>query len=207
MTSTADATASISPWASVWIRPRQAIRQVLIDDSELWLFVLAGVGGTLAMVDQLKGANAGDTMGLPGIAAAVLLGGPVAGVIIMYVVAAILRWTGKWFGGQAHSSEIAAAYAWSNVVQLPVLLLYVVLIALLGLSFFTDGFGEATASAGVVALLLGIGLAVIGFQLWSAVVFIVMLAEVQKFSLVKALLSVVAPGAILAIIVAIFWLA
>lgn len=49
--------------------------------------------------------------------------------------------------------------------------------------------------------------AMLGFQFWSAVIFIVMLAGVQRFSLLKALLSVIAPGAILVLVVAIIWLA
>lgn len=84
-----------SPWTSIWIRPRQAIRQILEEDSSVWLFVLAGVGGVITMLQRLSDAGGGESMALPAIAAVVLLGGPVAGIIGMYIIAAILSWTGK----------------------------------------------------------------------------------------------------------------
>ncbi len=46
----------------------------------------------------------------------------------------------------------------------------------------------------------------VGFQMWSTVVFVVMLAEVQKLSLVQAWLSGLAPGTVVMIIVAVSYL-
>ncbi len=200
---------NLNPWIHIWFRPRRTIHVIQERDSEGLLYLLASIGGMVNVLDRLSDRAVGDSLGVVPILAIILIGGPIAGIIGMYIAAGILSWTGSWFNGQAATSDIAQVYAWSNVLLLPLLLFWIGAIIIVGPIVL--GSEEALAQADISILgaliLLGFIVVVAITYIWSIAVFIIMLAEVQQFSIWKALASVLIPLLVIGIPLALIILA
>ena len=84
--------------------------------------------------------------------------------------------------GKATAAEVRAAYAWSSVIQIWALLLFIPQQV-----FFGGGFTLGTAADADQILAMALGLAQITLGIWSTVVFLKCLGEVHGFSAWKAL--------------------
>lgn len=122
----------INPWISIWIKPRRTSHYILEQDSETLMYLLAAIGGIVSVFDRMSDRELGDDLSLVVILAIAFIGGPVAGVIGMYISAAVLSWTGAWFKGQAHKDDIAQVYAWSNVPMVFLLVCWLGILLMVG---------------------------------------------------------------------------
>ena len=129
----------------------------------------------------------GDETSLSTIALGVLLLGTFGGVAIMYVFAAVVFWTGRWIGGQASARDIRAGFAWSGVPVILGLLLWIPAFALLGSTVFSAEPSDIELPRGVVVFFLATGFLKIALYIWSLVIFLNCLIQLQQFSIWKAL--------------------
>jgi hypothetical protein len=108
---------------------------------------------------------------------------------------------GTWFGGRARTWDIARAWAWSNVPLVPVFALLLLIRIGLATALITDSedllnpFRLESVVWGLVAL------GIVALHLWSLVIFVVMLSEVQQWPLSRTLASLLTPILILSILV------
>ena len=184
-----ETTPIMNPWFSMWWHPRRTIRQIVATNPDRLVLLLAAIGG---IVQGLMGAadkSHGDRSSLPVILLVNLILGPVMGIIGLWVGAALLRWTGGWIGGQADSRRIRTAVAWSNVPMVWSLLLWVPALLLFGAELFTEATPIIDASLMLSSLLLGFSIGMVVIGIWSSVVCLHALGEVQGFSAWKALLN------------------
>jgi signal peptidase I len=118
---------------------------------------------------------------LPGwhvIAAVVLIGGA-AGILVLYLTACFLKWTGALVGGRASMAMIRAALAWGGApfaIGAPICLIASFALALLGLAK-----GPIVAIA-IQGLLLVLGL-------WALVLALWMYGRVQRFGFWRTIVS------------------
>jgi signal peptidase I len=166
MTPTQDAS-SRSPWATLWLGPRQTIEHILATRPRHLVLLLAILGSIAGFYGQLV------SIGVAGLLAdwrfwlGFVLLCAVVGIVWLYLSALILSWIGRLLGGHASTLELRAVLAWSAV---PSILGFIVVLLI-----NTAVNGASTAKQGGLALLF------IGFGLWSLVVFLLMLARVQHF--------------------------
>lgn len=146
--------------------------------------MLAALGGISQALDRASMRNLGDEHDLGFILAASLIGGPIAGVISLYLFGMLLKWTGSWLGGTASSINIRAAVAWSYVPLIWALFLWVPQLALFGKDLFSS---ETPSIDQSPFLMLGFGLLAIIVGVWTIVVFVKALGQVQGFSALRAL--------------------
>lgn len=120
------------------------------------------------------------------VASAVLA--PLAGVIFFFVRTRLVYWAGRALGGQARWDQIRAVDAWSSVPWL------VLALPMLPLAVLTS-VGEATAGPVLLTRDLLQAIApVLGFVLpfgigYGALLFTLVLAEVQQFSVWRSVLN------------------
>jgi hypothetical protein len=132
--------------------------------------------------------------------------GPIAGLIALYLVAAMTSWTGKWIRGKAPSRNIRAAIAWSGVPIIWALVLWIPQVILFGRDLFTTKVPGIHAKPFSLFMFLGFGVIYITILIWASIVYLKCLGQIQGFSLWKALynqilaLLVSSPIAILAVI-------
>lgn len=182
-------TTTLNPWFSMWRHPRRTIRQIVETNPDRLVLVLAAISGIVQGFANAESKSRGNRESFLAIVLASVVLGPVMGIIGLWLGGSLLRWTGGWIGGQGDSRRIRAAVAWSNVPMIWSLALWIPAILLFGQELFTEATPVLDASPLLSGLYLGfsIGTAVIG--VWSFVVGLHALGEVQGFSAWKALLN------------------
>ena len=178
----------MNPWVSIWLKPRQTIRQIVdTDPTHLVLFLMISAGAASGLM-QLTEARVTEQLNLPfafvGVVVAVL--GAVLGVMGLYVYGWLYRWVGSWFGGKAKNVEVRAAIAW---VQVPTLYLFGVWMILRLISGGPMGV--------VIALVYGLLGFVVG--IWGLVLACHTVGEVHRFSAWKGLGTLMIPNLLIAV--------
>jgi hypothetical protein len=171
--------------------PRKKIRKIIRIESrgqEIVLAILFGIDFTLS---QLSFRNLGDFLPLPYVLMIAAIGGPVVGIVIMFLMGGLLHWTGNRLGGQASAEHLRAAYVWSFLPNLLALLLWLPQLLLLGTDSFTSAHPKLESNP-VLALviLVFIGLTTIT-NVWSFILLLTNISEVQRFSIWRALGSLI----------------
>lgn len=165
------AASRLSPWLSVWFRPRKTIEHVPANGSGWHIPVLAALGGfagvasfmiQVGVIAELK-----DWRVLLG---AVLLGA-VSNIIQLYATAFLIAWVGRRLGSRASTSDVRAALAWGTM---PVILAGVLMVVLV-LSWNTAGSVPAARSlSNTLQVILGAG------GVWLMIITAVMLLQILK---------------------------
>ena len=184
---TAMPAARLTPVVSALFRPRRTIRQVAGSTSVLAYFGLCaaiGATGVLAFLIPLKYLRDWRTIAL------FLLLAALWKAIEVYAIAALARFAGHLIGGISNRAAVRNALVWSAVPlvwAVPVSALLLVL-------------GEQTAGGGDLAMaaLILLGVAAI----WSLVITVVMLMEVERLSAAGAFVCYVGAALFFAFAVA-----
>jgi hypothetical protein len=177
----------IDPWLSMWLRPRATVRHLVDTRPRDGVLLLTALGGIAESLDRMSGRNAGDTMSLPVVLIVAVVFGPLGGLIGLYFGAWLISVSGRWMGGNAGTEPIRTALAWGNLPNVAGLLLWLPAIALVGREMFTETAPQLDAQPLFGLLLLPLGLVWIALGLWSIVLILQGIGEVQGFSAWKAL--------------------
>jgi hypothetical protein len=195
-------TRKLNPWLSIWIRPRVTIQQIIDDDPEAWVLALAAIAGIGQALNDASSRSSADHLDLPGIFIIAVIAGPLLGILGLYVVGALLRWTGRWIGGHASQVEIRCASAWSQVPVILAMLLWIPQLWLFGSEMFTEKTPRIDADPTLQVTLLVLVTIEAVMTIWSVVVFLKCLGQVQGFSAWKALGNSILAGLVIVVPIA-----
>ncbi|MBF8263896.1 MAG: hypothetical protein HW387_1561 [Parachlamydiales bacterium] len=116
----------------------------------------------------------------------------------------VVVWVGRMFKGQGSFDAVRAAYAWSCVPLIGNIPLWLLL-----LFFYADfvffGAQDQVVLPGAVALLFLILIGKLVFAVWSIVIYLQALAQVQQFSILRSIGNVVAASLVIGMASAIIW--
>jgi hypothetical protein len=151
------------------------------------VLVLTSLAGLGYMLDNASSMSIGDKIAWPAILFFAALGGPIYGVVSLYLGGALLRWTGRWIGGRGTPQHIEAALAWSSVPLVWGLGLWLIELPLFGQDLFTT----ETPRIDERQFLQSAFIAIISIEkviaVWAFIVFLKCLGQVQGFSAWRAL--------------------
>lgn len=116
---------------------------------------------------------------------AVGLGAPL-GLILLYAGAWLVEMSCRLLGGQARSADVRSALAWSLVPFLATIPLWIIQIAFLGRDRFVLGKLDIVSHPVLVS---ATGIPELVVSIWCLVVTVKVLGEVQRFSDLRALNS------------------
>lgn len=176
-----------SPWISMWCYPRQTIRRIVEADPDRHVLLIAAIGGIGDAIDRAAINSLGSHLSLEAILLLSVVAGPVLGVISLYVVGFFLRLTGEWIGGGADSHDLRCAIAWSSVISIWAMVLWIPEVLLFGKELFTWKRPMIHASPVLTCLFWVFSAIEVIVGVWAFVVFLKCLSEVQRFSVWKAL--------------------
>lgn len=173
----------VDSWLSIWYRPRATIRRIVDTDARKFVLIIAWLGGALAAINSQIATTSVELpanvphfprLGPIGITIAAIIFG-VLGIIGIYGLAPLYRWSGQMLGGTATTVEVRAALAWSQVPGI-----YFVIVTLIAtmLGVYTTPMPHTTSPLNVVESLVGI---------WIFVISLKCLGEVHRFSAWRAL--------------------
>lgn len=192
----------VNPWTSIWIAPRKAIRSAITHKKTQLAFILAMIYGITSFLDRAIGDNLGDSMPFLLVLVIALVGGAIGGLIGWWILSGLASLIGKWLGGVGTYEEMKIAV---GVSYIPVALsgvLYVFDLLFLGTSLFQD---VEVAVFQVFWLLFSASIGVV-FSFWSIFILIKGVAEAHRFSSWKALLTLVLPFIVLAVVIIILFI-
>lgn len=203
----------LNPWTSIWLRPRKTIRYILTNNPSYGFKLLIIAYGFVYFLEMAEDTSIADEVkNLEAIILAGLLIGPLLMVLITYLSAFLIHWTGKRLKGKAEQSELRVACAWSYLPMILPIILHIPRISIHGLALFTENFSETWPEIlpkNLIALEFSyLGLIVVG-GFWSLILMSNMVAEVQGYRTAwQGLWNCILPGLyILGIIMVLFGLA
>jgi len=179
----------LNPWVSMWTQPRATIQQIVEANPKRFVLPLAALVGFSHYLNRCSDKNAGEALEWPRIILLAGVIGPIFGLVFLYIGGWLLRWTGKWVGGNASLQNIRAAIAWSGVPTLWALLLWIPALLLFGQELFTKETPILSASSSLSSTFLVYGLIDVVIVIWAFVVFLKCLGQVQGFSAWKAFVN------------------
>lgn len=194
-------------WISIWTEPRKTMRYIIDNQPRKYVLLIAIIYGILTYLENAASNNLGDRIPMWGIFLRAVVIGGLGGIVFLYILAGIIKWTGKLLKGKGTMEHIRASMAWSGLPYILVSVLWIPALILFGTDLFkssrTDieilsAYGIISTTFHFIALIWG------GFLQFNC------LGEVQGFSSWKAILNYLLTGIVsffLFIIVVLCWIA
>ena len=175
-------------WASIWFRPRATIRAITAEDPTRLVLVLAAVGGVVEVLDNAGWRSLGDTREFSDVLFVAALIGPSYGMAVLYLWGWCTAFTGRLIGGRASVANVRAATAWATVpIALVALPTWLVDITVIGAESFTTEMPRVDASVALTVYTVLSGVLAVTAAIWTLVLFLKCLSEVQAYSIWRAI--------------------
>ena len=187
-------------FTQIWSQPRRVFRYINATQYESYLAALVAMLGISNAFDNAVSRNLGDEMPLVVVILLCVLLGGVTGWISTFIYAALIKWVGTWFEGKAENTQ--AIFRMLGYGSLPIVASLPLLLAQLmvfGNGLFQADLGNYDGSLFHNVILFGSGIIEIGLAIWSFILILVGLSEIQGFSLGKAFLNILLPVLIIVI--------
>jgi len=172
--SVSDQISKTSPWASVWLKPRQTIEAILAERPRRGVLLLGTLSLMANTVSELLRFAVESRMSDWRIIAVGVIACAIAGVTGLYIAAFLFKWSGRWLGGRASAAELRVVVAWGMTPGLVGLVIALALVAFASVM----GAGNAAAPERVSTTLRAI---VLVCGIWSTVVFALMFSRAEGF--------------------------
>jgi hypothetical protein len=194
-----------SPWLSIWTEPRATIRQIVVENPNRSLWFLATIYGFCSLLNLFQSMALGSTLSSLGILALALIFAPFWGYINFTIWSLLVSFVGKLFKGQGRFNQIRAAYSWSCVPLVINVPLWLLMVTMFGHQLFLN-YSDAHLLTNIeVGILFAILITKVVLAVWSLVIYLNALAEVQMFSVLRAILNVIVAFILLGVLLFLFW--
>lgn len=171
------------------MQPRQTIRQIIHYDPEYNVSLIVGLIGIIVILDKASDKGLGEHVSFASVLFIAVIFGPITGIIRLHIMSRLIAWTGPQLGGHGDSREIRTALAWSEVPNLLSFGLWGAYLFVAGELMFKKEMlfeTEADLATAEFVMFAGTGIAIL-LSLWSFVLKLKALGEVQEFSAWRAL--------------------
>jgi len=182
-----------SPFVTMWLHPRRTMRRISSTYWESWAIPIAMLGGAASSVQEItpRQLTMGQSMGLEGYGLIGAMAGlsMLGSVLHVIVFGWLLAFTGDWLGGEADHEAAKAAIGWSYLPVAAVLPIGVLIVILLGPDAIIYDAGVAAGNDSPLLALAG--LAFLIALIWSVVLVVASVREIQGFSTLRAIANLV----------------
>lgn len=163
------------------MQPRSTVRLIVEVQPRYGILYLSTLYALQAFFYAANYASLALSFSMPKILLASCLMSPVLGMIWLTFMSYVFQWTGRLLGGTAKQLHLASALAWSKLPQLLFIPFWLAYLFFYPEEVFILGAGEPSPIL-LTALAFGIGL-------WSQLLRIQALRELQGFSFLRALVN------------------
>lgn len=184
-----------NPWLLMLVRPTATIRQIVNFDPQFHVMLLACLYG----IHSMMGAGIGDpnkNVGYVVLLPVALIVGPLAGIIAISIAGLATRLAAKAIGGKASEHETQAAIAWSQLPQI-----YMLPLTCVAAIVVSPDFNIANTILARVVVLVTLIASIIA-EIWSFVLWLNAIAEVNRFSRWEAFFAFLISALIVALLLA-----
>lgn len=195
----------MSPCLTIWFRPRATLRDLVGQDPVPGVKLLVALVGIDQALERAAMRGLGSDMSLPFILMIAVVAGPFLGFIGLYISTALIQGVAVWIGGRAGNREVRAALAWAGLPIVAGLGLWIIAIAVFGGGMFTVlGPQPVSDAASVILGLIDVFWEIL--VIWSLVLLVNGIAEVQAFSTWKAIGNLLGTLLLVLPVLAVIWL-
>ena len=184
---------TVNPWLKIWLRPRETMREIVSFNPKHRFFILSALYGFPMLLHAAQNLSLGKDLPLATIMIVSLVLAVFIGMAGISIASFLLLWTGKWIGGRASYYPIRAAVSWSNVPNVIGIVLWLILVWAFRRELFLDGFSQTTFVGKELGIVSSVFILQTVISIWSLVILVKGLGEVQGFSAWKGLLNVLIP--------------
>jgi hypothetical protein len=186
-------------FTKIWIYPRKVFKYINDRKYDKYVVVLLVLSGISRAFDQAAMKNFGDNLSLWLIFVLCIIFGGLLGWVSYYIYAALISWTGKWLKGEGNTNSILNIMAYAMLPSIVALIFLIPQIGIYGNEMFkSDG---DIISAGLISNILVYFSLFLEFVLgiWTIILVVIGISEVQKFSIGKSILNLLMPGLLILI--------
>lgn len=180
-------------FSKIWTKPRLIFKFINDNDYDKFVKLLLVLAGISRAFDRASMKDMGDNMSIWGILSLSIILGGLLGWISYYIYAALLSLTGDWLDGKGDTTSILRILAYAMTPAIISLLLLIPQIGIYGNEIFKAD-GDIT-SAGLIPNILVYGSMILELILgiWTIVLCVIGVSEVQKLSIGKSILNLLLP--------------
>ncbi|MBG6188703.1 Yip1 family protein [Flavobacterium sp. CAN_S2] len=181
--------------------PREAFKFINDYKFEKYLYVLLFLAGMVRTFDRASTKNMGDNYSIWTIIAICVIFGGLFGWITYYIYSALVSWTGDWMNGKGDTQSILRVFAYAFFPSIFILILLIPQIAIYGNELFksnNDLYSLASTQSYILYFILFIEFAL---GIWSFVLCVIGISEVQQLSIGKSILNLLLPAILFVFII------
>ena len=200
-------TLGVNPWTNIWVKPRDTIKKIVKFNPKYRFVILSFLYGLPMLLHMAQNLDLGERFTTAGIAVAAVVLATFVGMLAITIASGLVYWTGHWIGGESTYFNVRAAVSWSNVPNVVAIIVWFIMIYNFRSQIFMDGFEEMVMSTSA-SMMINVAMLVQSvIAIWSFIILVKSLGEVQGFSAWKGVLNVLIPFFMVGIaIYAISWL-
>jgi hypothetical protein len=180
-------------FTEIWTNPRMVFKYINENRYEKYMTALLFLAGVSSSINRATLKNMGDKSELLSIIGLSIVLGGLFGWISYYIYSAMLSWTGKWLDGEGNTKSILRVLSHAMLPSIISILFLIPQIGVYGNEIFKSN-GDIS-SAGIIPNILVYSCmavdAVLG--LWTMVLCVLAISEVQKLSIGKSILNLLLP--------------
>ena len=184
-------------FTKIWMSPRQVFKFINENGYTKFTTILLILGGITSALNSASSRYMGDIMPLWSVLIVCLIGGGIFGWLYFYIYAVLLSWTGKWMKGVGTTKSLFRMISYALIPSLLVLFTFILRIVLIGNEEFQRNV-DVFDSRYLITALFSFSLFVeIVTGVWTLVVLVIGISEVQKLSIGKSIVNLILPMVLL----------
>lgn len=196
---------SFNPWLSIWTKPRATIRRIVEENPNRSLWLLAFIYGLDSLISNAHALTLGQIIPPFILFPIIVILSPIWGYAFFSILSAAVLFIGKLFGGIATFRAVRAAFAWSCVPFAVSLVLLFATVFIFGQKLFMPNPVNQALSDKLTFLMFFILIAQVVLPIWSLIIYLKGLAEVQGYSVLKAIFNVILASIVMLFVGWIVW--
>lgn len=181
--------------------PREAFKFINDFKYEKHLYILLFLAGMVRTFDRASTKNMGDNYSIWTIITICVIFGGFFGWITYYIYSALISWTGSWMNGKGNTQSVLRVFAYAFFPSIFILILLIPQIAIYGNELFksdNDLYSLASMESIVLYVILFVEFAL---GIWSLILCVIGISEVQKLSIGKSILNLLLPAILFVFII------
>ncbi len=179
-------------FTKIWFSPRLVFRYLEQNSYSKFGPILLVLAGISSGIDRSISRSAGDSMSLWAVLAIAVVAGGLLGWISYYIYAALISWTGSWIKGTSDTSSILRVLAHALIPSIASLAILFAQIGVFGNGLF-QSYSDLIHDLPLQVFYYFTLFISAVLSIWTLVLLIIGVSEVQKFSIGKAILNVLLP--------------
>lgn len=186
-------------FTEIWTSPNKVFRFINERHYDKFVTLLLTFAGISRAFDRAQMKNMGDKMPIILIVGTCVITGLIFGWISYYIYSALISWTGKWLKGEADAKSINRILSYAMIPSIVALVFLIPQIGVYGEEIFKSDGNITSAGWFLNIIVYGSKFIRIILGIWTVVLCVIGISQVQKFSIGKSILNLLLPAIIIVV--------